>query len=113
MRSVAIVLLRDGEARAATAGDQIHSQRLGGVVRLAFLPPGHYLVSSTITAPVLILHGSDDPVTPAANAQLLAERIPGAELHIVHGGRHMFFIEFDGKVNRLVTAFLRQHPLSR
>jgi 3-oxoadipate enol-lactonase len=67
----------------------------------------------TITAPVLILHGSDDPVTPVANAHLLAERIPGAELHIVRGGRHMFFIEYDGKVNRLVTAFLRQHPLSR
>lgn len=66
-----------------------------------------------ITAPTLILHGSDDQVTPAANASLLAERIPGAELYLVWRGRHMFFIEFRAEVNRVVKKFLARHPLTR
>ena len=46
----------------------------------------------TITSPTLIIHGSDDPVNPTANAPLLAERIPGSELYILQGGRHIFFV---------------------
>jgi 3-oxoadipate enol-lactonase len=64
-----------------------------------------------IKAPTLILHGSDDQVVPVANAHLLAERIPGAELYLVRGGRHMFFIEFRAEVNRVVKEFLARHPL--
>ncbi len=64
-----------------------------------------------ITAPTLILHGSDDRVVPVANAHLLAERIPGAQLHLVKRGRHMFFIEFRKEVDRRVLDFLAHHPL--
>ena len=64
-----------------------------------------------ITAPTLVLHGSDDQITPVANAHLLAERIPGAELYLVRGGRHMFFIEFRAEVDRVVQEFLARHPL--
>jgi pimeloyl-ACP methyl ester carboxylesterase len=66
----------------------------------------------SITVPTLILHGSDDQVTPAANAQLLARRIPHAELYLVRRGRHMFFIEFRKEVSRVVKAFLARHPLA-
>lgn len=66
----------------------------------------------TITAPTLVLHGTDDLVTPVANAGLIAGRIPDAEIHIVAGGRHMFFIEFRSAVNRVVMEFLARHPLS-
>lgn len=64
-----------------------------------------------ITAPTLILQGSDDPVCPRRNAELLAERIPHAELQIIKSGRHMFFVEFRQEVNRLVLDFLKRHPL--
>ena len=64
-----------------------------------------------IKAPTLIIHGDRDLVAPVANAHLLAERIPGAELHLVHGGRHMFYLEFRGEVNRVVMDFLGRHPL--
>ncbi len=64
-----------------------------------------------ITAPTLILHGSEDQVTPAANAQLLAGRIPQAELYLVRRGRHMFFLEFRKEVNRVVMHFLARHSL--
>ena len=66
----------------------------------------------SIKAPTLIIHGSDDQVAPVANAHLLAERIPGAELYLVRGGRHMFFIEFRDEVDRVVKEFLARHPLN-
>ncbi len=66
-----------------------------------------------IRVPTLILHGSDDQVAPVGNAYLLAERIRGAELHLVRGGRHMFFTEFRGEVNRVIEEFLVRHPLAR
>ncbi|MCL4562320.1 MAG: alpha/beta hydrolase [Chloroflexi bacterium] len=64
-----------------------------------------------IVTPTLVLQGSDDPVCPSQNANLLAERIPGAELYIISKGRHMFFIEFRQKVNRIVLDFLSRHPI--
>lgn len=63
-----------------------------------------------IAAPTLVLHGSDDQLTPAANAPLLAERIPTSQLHLHDGGRHGFFEEFAGTVTRRVLAFLRPYP---
>ena len=65
----------------------------------------------TITAPVLVIHGSDDEINPTANAPLLAERIPGAEMHIVKGGRHGYFVEFREEASRVVLDFLARHPL--
>ncbi len=65
----------------------------------------------TITAPVLVIHGDDDQVNPTANAPLLADRIPGAELHIVEGGRHGYFTEFRDEASRVVLDFLRRHPI--
>jgi pimeloyl-ACP methyl ester carboxylesterase len=65
----------------------------------------------TIKAPTLVIHGSEDRVNPTANAYLLAERIPGAELYIVEGGRHGYFIEFREEADRVVNDFLARHPL--
>jgi len=65
----------------------------------------------TISAPTLVIHGSDDQVNPTANAYLLAKRIPGAELYIVRSGRHGYFIEFLEEASRVVLDFLARHPL--
>ena len=64
-----------------------------------------------ITAPTLVIHGSDDEMNVAANATLLAERIPGAELHIIPGARHVYFWDHGAEANRVVGAFLERHPL--
>lgn len=64
-----------------------------------------------ITAPVLVIHGTEDLINPTANAPLLAGRIPGAELHLVEGGRHGYFIEFREEASRVVLDFLARHPL--
>ncbi|WP_281450828.1 alpha/beta fold hydrolase [Paenarthrobacter nitroguajacolicus] len=43
---------------------------------------------SAIRAPTLILHGTEDRLTPLPNAQLLREHIPGSVLVKVAGGGH-------------------------
>ena len=79
----------------------------------------HYLASEghdtwdllpTINSPTLVIHGSDDLVNPTANAYLLAERIPGAELYIVEGGRHGYLVEFREEASRVVLEFLARNP---
>jgi pimeloyl-ACP methyl ester carboxylesterase len=59
-----------------------------------------------ITAPTLIVHGTDDVFNPAANAPLLAERIPGAGLRLIEGARHAYFEEFREVASPLVLDFL-------
>lgn len=66
----------------------------------------------TITAPTLVIHGSDDQVNVPENAELLAERIPGAELHIIPGGRHSYYWEHRPAASDLVLEFLARHPLA-
>jgi pimeloyl-ACP methyl ester carboxylesterase len=65
----------------------------------------------TIKAPTLVIHGSDDLLNPTANAHLLAERIPGAELYLVAGGRHGYLVEYREEASRIVNEFLARHPL--
>ena len=62
-----------------------------------------------ITAPTLILSGDSDAVVPVQNSQNLASRISGAELAIVEGGSHLFFIERPKEFNRIVIEFLKKH----
>ncbi|MET8541463.1 alpha/beta fold hydrolase [Kitasatospora sp. NPDC004799] len=59
-----------------------------------------------VTAPTLVVHGADDLLNPAANAPLLAARIPGARLHLVPGARHAYFEEFRAHASPLVLDFL-------
>ncbi len=59
-----------------------------------------------IGVPTLVLHGTDDRMVPADNAPLLADRIPGARLHLHRGGRHGFFEEFAADLAPLLRSFL-------
>lgn len=59
-----------------------------------------------ITAPTLVVHGSDDRFNPTANAALIAQRIPGARGHLVAGARHAYFDEFREEASPLVREFL-------
>ena len=65
-----------------------------------------------ISAPTLILHGSDDPISPAENASLLGSRIRDSTVHIVAGGRHGIVREFRSEVAHAILEFLGQHPLA-
>lgn len=59
-----------------------------------------------ITAPTLVVHGTDDEFNPTANAPLLTERVPGARMRLVPGARHAYFEEFAEVATPLVLGFL-------
>lgn len=63
-------------------------------------------VLPSITAPTLVIHGTDDIFNPTDNAPLIAERIPGARMHLVEGARHAYFEEFRDVATPVVTDFL-------
>ncbi|GAA5210943.1 alpha/beta fold hydrolase [Streptomyces thinghirensis] len=59
-----------------------------------------------ISAPTLVLHGSDDLLNPTANAPLLADRIPDARVHLFPDTRHAYFEEARTHASPLVLDFL-------
>jgi pimeloyl-ACP methyl ester carboxylesterase len=44
---------------------------------------------ATITAPVLLIHGSDDLIVPSAHSEWLFRHIPGAQLRVLPGEGHI------------------------
>jgi pimeloyl-ACP methyl ester carboxylesterase len=63
----------------------------------------------SIAAPTLVMHGSEDAVMPLANAELLAQRIPGAILDVFDGAGHLFFHEQPERTAQAVIAFAAAH----
>lgn len=55
------------------------------------MTPERRAALSRITAPVLVIHGSADPLLPLQNGQALAALIPGARFETVPGMGHGFF----------------------
>jgi 3-oxoadipate enol-lactonase len=68
---------------------------------------------AAIEAPVLVITGSQDILTPVADAEELAERIPNAELVIVAGAAHAVMAEHAGTFNHEVLDFLDRASLTR
>ncbi len=62
---------------------------------------------AAVTAPTLVLHGTEDVVTPFENARILARQIPGAELRPFEGCGHLFFHERPAETARVITEHLR------
>lgn len=77
------------QIQAVLAGDDTLREALAGV-----------------TAPTLVLVGSQDRLTTRGDSEELASHIPGAELAVVRGGAHLFMVEQAGEFNRLVGDFL-------
>lgn len=59
-----------------------------------------------ITAPTLIVHGTEDLLATWEGALLMQERIPNAELRAIEGGRHGIAVEYSDTVARWVREFL-------
>ncbi len=68
---------------------------------------------AAVAAPTLVLHGTDDVVTPFENARILAGRIPGAQLRPFEGCGHLFFHERPGETARVVGEHLRRRGSRR
>jgi pimeloyl-ACP methyl ester carboxylesterase len=58
-----------------------------------------------VRQPTLIMHGTDDPLVPLANAKILAAMIPNSELFTIDDG-HMFLIARAADVAPVIHRFL-------
>jgi pimeloyl-ACP methyl ester carboxylesterase len=67
----------------------------------------------TIVAPTLVMAGDADPMVDPANAHILAERIPGAQLRMYPGLRHGFTAERPDEVNAALLDFLGKHATAK
>ena len=57
-----------------------------------------------ITAPTLVIHGTEDRMIPVANGELIASLIPGAKLEIFEGVGHLFWWERPERSAELIRA---------
>jgi 3-oxoadipate enol-lactonase len=62
-----------------------------------------------IGVPTLVLHGTEDRMISPANAELLADRIPRAELVWIEGAGHVYNWEQPQRVDAVVLDFVRRH----
>jgi pimeloyl-ACP methyl ester carboxylesterase len=60
-----------------------------------------------ITAPTLVICGSEDDMTPVKYSQYLVNKIIGAKLVVVEGGSHHCLLEKPVEVNRAIEEFLK------
>jgi pimeloyl-ACP methyl ester carboxylesterase len=62
---------------------------------------------ASIAVPTVVVVGRDDDLTPVADASVMAERVPGADLVIVDGAAHLPNLEnpaaFDAALERLLA----------
>jgi len=55
-----------------------------------------------ISAPTLVIHGTDDQMLPAVNGELVASLIPDARLELLDGVGHLFFWEQPERAAELI-----------
>ena len=79
----------------------------------------HYLASEAhdalqdlkhIYAPSLILHGTDDRINPTANAYLMAEQLPNAQLCLLENAKHGYIDEYAEQACQLIVKFIQNLP---
>jgi pimeloyl-ACP methyl ester carboxylesterase len=61
----------------------------------------------SLDVPTLVIGGTADLITPAAESRRLASLIPGARLELLAGAGHMIMLERPGELHRLLLDFTR------
>lgn len=62
--------------------------------------------------PVLLIWGDQDPISPVAVGQYLAQQLQHAELHVIAGGQHDLAAVHADEVSALIQAFLQRIGLN-
>jgi 3-oxoadipate enol-lactonase len=63
-----------------------------------------------VRCPTLILAADQDLLVPLANAELLAKKIPNAQLQVIADTDHLFFLEQAATVTHRMRAWLAANP---
>ena len=99
---------------------EIHMHRTLTQVTPRFAYERHFQATMTlrvfkhlkdITAPTLVVTGQDDILIPAANSEILAREIPGAQLAIFANAGHGFFIAARDAFVKVFQEFLALQSL--
>jgi 3-oxoadipate enol-lactonase len=61
---------------------------------------------SQIASPTLVIHGKSDQLVPPANAELIAEQIPGAKLVLLDHAGHLFLTDQTESALKQILEFL-------
>src|SRR5580692_1330523 len=64
-----------------------------------------------ITAPTLVIHGRADRLVPPGNGELIAARIPGAQLVLIERASHLFSTDQPEAAEKAVFEFLAARPV--
>jgi pimeloyl-ACP methyl ester carboxylesterase len=64
-----------------------------------------------IRTPTLVVTGAEDKLLPAANSQIIAQRIPGARCHLIANSGHLFFNETTDEFLSLFVSFAKGYPI--
>ena len=65
-----------------------------------------------IAAPTLVIAGADDGLLPARNSEIIAARIPGAQLKLIPNASHIFFNQERAAFVAALGPFLQAHPMN-
>jgi pimeloyl-ACP methyl ester carboxylesterase len=74
---------------------------------LSWITTGTCNALSNITQPTLVIVGTDDIWTPAANSLMIAENIPGAWLVQIGDAGHGLMYQYPVEFSKVVSAFLQ------
>jgi 3-oxoadipate enol-lactonase len=88
-------------------GEQYQAQVLAGVSMGALAEEQVEKRMASIIVPVLILFGKHDRVVPSENAQLMASKLPNAEIHILPEAGHIFPIEKPSLTAEILVKFFK------
>jgi 3-oxoadipate enol-lactonase len=65
-----------------------------------------------IQTPTFVITGAEDVLIPAKNSEILAERVPGAKLHVIPDVGHAFFNEAPAEFVKVFVPFVQAHPIN-
>jgi pimeloyl-ACP methyl ester carboxylesterase len=66
-----------------------------------------------ISAPTLVIHGANDRLVPPGNGELIASRIPGAQLVIIPAANHIFTTDQPEAAHAALLRFLGEQARGR
>src|SRR5262249_21841337 len=59
-----------------------------------------------VAAPTLVIHGKNDRLVPPGNGEIIASRIPGAQLVLLENAGHIFSTDQPHAAHRAIQEFL-------
>jgi 3-oxoadipate enol-lactonase len=90
-----LAMMRSADPAGAAAAQRARADR-----------PDRRADLAAVAVPTVVVAGSEDTFTPVADARLIADRVPGAELVVVDGAAHMPNLERPDAFNAALQQLL-------